>query len=467
MGGNTLRHQNNSVTASPATTQVNIRGYREETTVTSARRNNKELHRDCKFGQKVRLHTEISPKKRSKTMKMTLLVILAVLAAFSVDAVFSGRWPKKFVLPKPRGSNSREMCQIGDGSNYRGFVSKSANGGRCRFWNNFKIRFGASKGLGDHNYCRNPDQSLMPWCYVRKGGKDVKEFCDITRCSTPTVNPPPAVDTELTCGVTLEQRMNKIVGGSFTPIESNPWVAAIFRQSRQSHFLCGGSLIAPCWVATAAHCFSDGVETGIRHLSVYLGKTAINDTDADKEQRFTVEKLIIHKKYNESNFDNDIALLKIKSGNGGCAVRSASVRTVCLPPLRTQLPAGFECSIAGFGLEKSMAWHNSQYLKEAKVKLISQADCKRESYYGDLITPNMFCAGSPDWSTDACKNDSGGPLVCKMSDRMFLFGVVSWGDGCAKKNKPGVYTQVTKYNKWIAAKTGLSKYTEGIMYPQK
>uniref|UniRef100_A0A8C3AG80 trypsin n=2 Tax=Cyclopterus lumpus TaxID=8103 RepID=A0A8C3AG80_CYCLU len=356
------------------------------------------------------------------------------------------------------------MCQSGDGSTYRGFVSESAYGGRCLNWNRFHIPSGASKGLGDHNYCRNPDQMLKPWCRVRKGRRIVREFCNIPRCSTPTTQSPSAVDTELTCGERSEQRMHKIVGGSFTPIESHPWVAALFHQRR---FVCGGSLIAPCWVLTAAHCFSDGEGTNIKRLSVYLGKTAINDTDADREQSFTVKKLIIHQKYNESNYNNDIALLKIKSRNGGCAVRSASARTVCLPPSHTQLPAGFQCSIAGFGMERFAAWHYSQLLKQTEVKLLPQTECKSQLYYGDLITENMFCAGSPDWSTDACKGDSGGPLLCEASGRMFLFGVVSWGEGCASRNKPGVYTQVTNYNKWIATKTGLSKYTKGFMYPTK
>nr|XP_046258874.1 tissue-type plasminogen activator-like [Scatophagus argus] len=393
---------------------------------------------------------------------MNLFVILAILTAYSVNVAFSQRWSKKILSHKPRGT-LKEMCLSGDGSSYRGFVSESVYNRKCLSWNRFKHPWGASEGLGNHNYCRNPDNSLMPWCRVRRGRRIVKEFCDVPRCSTPPVRLPEAVDTEMTCGERSEQRLHKIVGGSFTPIESHPWVAAIYQQDS---FLCGGSLISPCWVVTAAHCFEDGDVNNKKHLSVYLGKTAINETDPDKEQRFTVEKLIIHQQYN-SSYNNDIALLKIKSRSGGCAVKSASARVVCLPPLHTQLPAGFQCSVAGFGKENHMAWRYSQYLKQTKVKLISETTCKSDSYYGHLITKNMLCAGSPDWTTDACNGDSGGPLVCEMSGRMFLFGVVSWGDGCAAKNKPGVYTQVTNYNKWIEAKTGLSKYTKGSMYPLK
>ncbi|XP_028279233.1 plasminogen activator, urokinase a [Parambassis ranga] len=380
---------------------------------------------------------------------MNLCVILAILAACSVDMALSRRRPK----------SKGELCQSGDGSSYRGYISSSLSGRKCLSWMRFKHLVKTSKD--DGSFCRNPDQSLMPWCFVRKGSRIVREFCDVPKCSIP----PPAAITELTCGERPERRMHKIVGGSFTAIESHPWITAIFH--KHSRFLCGGSLITPCWVLTAAHCFSDNEDTNIAHLSVYLGKTAINETDADSEQSFTVEKLIIHQKYNESDYNNDIALLKIRSKNGGCAERSSSVRTVCLPPLHTQLPPGFTCSIAGYGKERYESWRFSQYLKQADVKLLSKTECTSELQYGKRISENMFCAGSPDWSTDACKGDSGGPLVCEVSGRMFLFGVVSWGEGCATKNKPGVYTQVTNYNRWIATKTRLPKYTQGLMYPIK
>lgn len=200
-----------------------------------------------------------------------------------------------------------------------------------------------------------------------------------------------------------------------------------------------------------------------QHLFVHLGKTATNETDAKREQTFTVEKVILHHRFNiSSSFDNDIgegrlhirngnikkqlcssprlkssfffipALLKISGEDGKCAVKSASVRTVCLPPANTQLPVGFQCSIAGYGREKfckywfslsllrhhcdlsvfslrftsdsvssAAAWANSKHLKEAEVSLISRIDCTRESDYN--LTNNMICAGSQDWTRDACK----------------------------------------------------------------
>ncbi|CAL8257223.1 unnamed protein product [Lota lota] len=355
---------------------------------------------------------------------------------------------------------AENMCVSGDGSNYRGTVSISRLGHSCINWDSYSSweHDQTSKGLGPHNHCRNPNQSLMPWCRVRRGKRVVREFCDIRKCEP---------ETELTCGERTEHPRNKIVGGVVAPIQSHPWVSAIYRQ--RSGFLCGGSLIAPCWVLTAAHCFPDGNNTLLRQLSVYLGKSALNETDVEKEQKFTVEQLVLHAGYNFTveNYDNDIALLKIRSSVGACAARTTWTRTVCLPPPLTTLPPGMQCTIAGYGQERERAWHYSQYLREAKVNLLSQSLCRSRSYNDSAVTDNMFCAASPDWSRDSCQGDSGGPLVCEAEGRVFLFGVVSWGDGCARRNKPGVYTRLTNYNSWIAQKTGLLPFTTGAMYPKK
>ena len=138
-------------------------------------------------------------------------------------------------------------------------------------------------------------------------------------------------------------------------------------------------------------------------------------------------------------------------------------------------------------------WYKSNTLREAQVNLISDAVCRHDDYYGNMTSDNMFCAGRPDWSQDACEvfttspnwfwirvsapsnaarlsppqGDSGGPLVCEVGTRLFLFGVISWGDGCAKENRPGVYTKVTNYNRWIGEKTGLPAIAAGAMFPQK
>nr|XP_057914634.1 tissue-type plasminogen activator-like [Doryrhamphus excisus] len=395
---------------------------------------------------------------------MNLLVIFCIFAAISIEVAFSKNQSKKTLRHMHSNQdNPSEECQSGDGSHYRGIISRTKTGAHCLNWKRFKNPWGTSVGLGNHRYCRNPDHSLMPWCRVRRGKRVVREFCDIPKCSPPVK--PAAVDTELTCGEMPQQMMYRIVGGSFVTIQSQPWVAAIFH--RRSKFICGGSLIAPCWVLTAAHCFPNGPGTNIQRLSVFLGKSAINETDDVNEQKFTVEKIILHQAYNTTTYDNDIALLKIKSSDGGCAIQTKSTRTVCLPPPNTQLPVGFQCITAGFGKERSGGWEYSAYLKQASVNLLSQSDCKKDPVYDSLITDNMLCAAGPNWSTDACEGDSGGPLVCEASGRMFLFGVVSWGIGCAQQNKPGVYTALTKYNKWIAEGTDLPKYTEGVMYPQK
>ncbi|XP_029465431.1 urokinase-type plasminogen activator [Rhinatrema bivittatum] len=343
------------------------------------------------------------------------------------------------------------QCYRKNGQDYRGTASRTSHRRECLPWNSPKLhenmynsgrKDALELGLGKHNYCRNPDGSSKPWCYFQSGLRIVSMHCDIPVCKT---------ESESTCGQRTH-KLFKIVDGSSTPIESQPWIATIFWHSKkyqQDHFQCGGSLINACWVMTAAHCFPESIQP--QDYSVILGNSKLDETDHEREQRFQVEKIILHQDYSDETgaYDNDIALVKIKSASGHCAVESDYVQPICLPPSNMVLKDGSQCEIAGYGQESFSDWFYSLILKSGKVQLISQQLCKSKEYYGNLINDNMFCAGDPQWKTDACKGDSGGPMSCEHNGRMLLYGIISWGEECAKQNKPGVYTRVTRYLPWI------------------
>ncbi|XP_008112480.2 urokinase-type plasminogen activator [Anolis carolinensis] len=345
--------------------------------------------------------------------------------------------------------DNESRCYSGNGEDYRGTMSVTANNERCLEWSSHILRrwhYNVDRqdamelGLGKHNYCRNPDGQSKPWCYVWKGYRTTETPCDIPTC-----------ERESTCGQRSLRKTFKIVGGHKAAIESQPWIATIFQSTRNrgyNRFLCGGSLIDPCWVLTAAHCFESRTFDTSR-LSIILGKSALNVTDAE-EQSFAVDRLIIHEGYSEQrgDYDNDIALIRIRSSTGQCAEETPVVKTICLPPRNLQLSENFQCEVSGYGKENKTEIYYSRILKSTYVKTLSQSKCQKY-YEGRTVNGNMFCAADKDWKTDSCKGDSGGPLICEYRNKLMLYGIVSWGEGCAEKEKPGVYTRVTEYLPWI------------------
>ncbi|XP_070256035.1 hepatocyte growth factor activator isoform X2 [Myotis yumanensis] len=364
-----------------------------------------------------------------------------------------------------------QRCFVGNGTEYRGVASTAASGLSCLAWNSDllyqelhvdSVGAAALLGLGPHAYCRNPDKDERPWCYVVKEHALSWEYCRLAACESLTriqlppdlalLTVPEAVPpARQTCGRRHKKRnflRPRIIGGSSSLPGSHPWLAAIYIGDS----FCAGSLVHTCWVVSAAHCFSNSPPK--ESVSVVLGQHFFNLT-TDVTQAFRIEKYIPYPLYSVFNpSDHDLVLIRLRKKGDRCAVRSQFVQPICLPEPSSPFPAGHKCQIAGWGHQDENVSGYSSSLREALVPLVADHKCSSPEVYGADISPNMLCAGYFDCKSDACQaallqGDSGGPLVCEKNGVAYLYGIISWGDGCGRLNKPGVYTRVANYVNWI------------------
>uniref|UniRef100_A0A8C4TZA0 HGF activator n=1 Tax=Falco tinnunculus TaxID=100819 RepID=A0A8C4TZA0_FALTI len=355
-------------------------------------------------------------------------------------------------------------CYVGNGTEYRGTAKTTISGHSCLPWDSDLLyeelhvnstEKAVQLGLGPFSYCRNPDGDEKPWCYIMKDNSLSWEYCDIPSCASRERRPPVPdnVDsyavTRRPCGRRHKKRSfvrPRIIGGSSSLPGSHPWTAAIYI----GESFCGGSLIQTCWVVSAAHCFANSPLKST--ITVVLGQHIFNKT-TDVTQTFEIEKYILHPQYSVFNpTEHDIALIKLKKNGQRCAVKSQFVQPICLPESDTVFPDQFKCQISGWGHKHENISGYSNVLQEALIPIIPEEKCRSPEIYGTEITENMFCAGYFDSKSDACQGDSGGPLACEKNEISYLYGVISWGDGCGRVNKPGVYTRVTNYVNWINEK---------------
>ncbi|XP_029434624.1 anionic trypsin-1-like [Rhinatrema bivittatum] len=231
-------------------------------------------------------------------------------------------------------------------------------------------------------------------------------------------------------GLTLAvdgQLEDRIVGGYEVEKYSVKYQASLQVEGR--HY-CGGSLIGSQWVLTAAHCLQP-----IKSMKVVLGKHSL-DIDEDVEQVYNVSTVSVHPLFNAMTFNADIMLIKLHK-----RVRlNFYVQPVLLAAQDTTLKSS-TCSVFGWGVENVYSNSLSNVLMGVEVPSMSQAACN--SRYQGKITQYMICAGKD--GKDSCKGDSGGPMVCNGK----LEGIVSWGNGCASPQYPGVYTRVASFRNWI------------------
>uniref|UniRef100_A0A8C1JD02 Suppression of tumorigenicity 14b n=1 Tax=Cyprinus carpio TaxID=7962 RepID=A0A8C1JD02_CYPCA len=253
-------------------------------------------------------------------------------------------------------------------------------------------------------------------------------------------------EAECKCG-TKPYKSSRIVGGKDSNEGEWPWQVSL-HMNTQGH-VCGASVISNRWLVTAAHCVQDNEKFKYSQpdqWEVYLG--LLNQGETSKSTLKRVKRIISHPHYDHLSYDNDIALMELDSP----VTLSQNIWPICLPEATHDFPAGKSVWITGWGKQREEVV--AAVLQKAEVRIINTTVCSR--LMDDGITPRMICAGVLSGGVDACQGDSGGPMTSTESNgRMFLAGVVSWGDGCGRRNRPGIYTRVTEYRSWIRQMTGV------------
>uniref|UniRef100_A0A2P2HXU6 limulus clotting factor C n=2 Tax=Hirondellea gigas TaxID=1518452 RepID=A0A2P2HXU6_9CRUS len=241
----------------------------------------------------------------------------------------------------------------------------------------------------------------------------------------------------------------KILEGKEALPGSFPWQVAILDDDRDLH--CGGTLIAPRWVVTAAHCIK-------KKLFVRLFEHHMMEKDGfEVEQK--VRRIYRHPDFNTSTIDNDIALLRLPAlpafpeESTGVVSRGVTSRA-CLPANAEDFPpVGTRCMVMGWGKASMVHNYGTDVLMYTRLPIISRKACIKANR--KVITENMFCAGHYKGGSDTCSGDSGGPLLCSVSgapgeETWTMYGVTSFGDGCGNVGKMGVYAKVNNYLQWMS-----------------
>ncbi|MBO9667336.1 MAG: serine protease [Bdellovibrio sp.] len=236
--------------------------------------------------------------------------------------------------------------------------------------------------------------------------------------------------------VTSISNAANIIGGDEATPGEFPYIVALY--GLYGHY-CGGSLIAPNWVLTAAHCVK--APNNLRSLKIGLHE----QSDTRNVETFKPKRIVAYPRYNGSTTNGDFALVEL-SGNSQYPVIPLNTMELQVSP---QNP--LTATIAGWGSEREGASQGAVALQKVDVPLVTFEKCNKA--YKGKITELMLCAGYPEGGKDSCQGDSGGPLVLKRDGQDVLIGIVSWGDGCGRRGVPGVYSKVSAAIDWIKTVT--------------
>ncbi|MEU4425860.1 serine protease [Actinoplanes sp. NPDC024001] len=218
-----------------------------------------------------------------------------------------------------------------------------------------------------------------------------------------------------------------VVGGTRAALGEFPWMVRLSMG-------CGGALYSPTLVLTAAHCVSrTGANTSIT--------ATLGVVDLQSSSRITRRSNYVYRAPGYNGNGDDWAFVRLSSAVTGVAT---------LPITTSTSYDSGTFTIAGWGANRE-GGSQQRYLLKATVPFVSDATCNSSTMYGGrVIAAEEICAGYTSGGVDTCQGDSGGPMFRRDASNAWIqVGIVSWGDGCARPNKPGVYTQVSYFSSAI------------------